>query len=450
VKASDAVLAATGLYLVGLVWMYTCYVLGVPNFTSFVFLYFLTFVVVPPQRAISPLTMFYAYYGVWFVLTPMFAEIYQGAVLTQPEYILSISLAYTVFGLGVIAIETARHFASRREPVALDPNATSLRVIKAWVLVLYLFATAMVAMIVNSSGGLERWITNPGDAFLNREGSGVYVILSHFSSLALAALSGYWAFRSRRRLPLIAFLVWVLVTSPVHGSKGQIALLVVLSLLPWLKNMKLFSVRSYTLYVAFLGIFFLGVYFRNITWIDTSNVIPYVLNYFTALENLALSVRDFEPQFMLTFFLPFVKFLTPFGLKDQTMYFDMNHMLTDYYFPHAWEIRATEQWPVETDLYLNFYFGAGLPLVAVYLFIVAYVAERAFRNNTLGGWFATGVLTVFMLSHLRGSLINHTDFYMYPYVFLMYLAFRRLSLERAPVAARVRVPVLPPQAHPAG
>jgi hypothetical protein len=424
--------AAVVVYIFGLLCMYGELALAIYNFPSFVGLYALTFLAARPRRAISPLAMFYVYYGVWFVVTPMFAEIYSGGALHRPEYQLSFALAYTVFGMGVIAIQAGERFALRLAGPDGEarPPAPSIGYVQAWIVVLFFLSTLWVTLIVASSGGLERWIKNPGDAFLNRAGSGVFVILSHFCSLALAALSGYLAYRTRRKLPLVAFLLWVAVTSPVHGSKGQISLLVILAVLPWLKDMRLFSPRAYTLYATLLGVFFLGVYFRNLTWIETSTIIPYALNYFTALENLAMSVRDFEPQFMLTFFLPFVKFLTPFGLKDPAMYFDMNHMLTDHYYPHAWEIRATEQWPVETDLYLNFYFAGGLPLVALYLFAVAAVFGTAVRSNTLGAWFAGLVLTVLILSHMRGSLINHTDFYMYPYILFMYFVLRPLTVTR--------------------
>ncbi len=220
------------------------------------------------------------------------------------------------------------------------------------------------------------------------------------------------------------------MTSPVHGSKLQISLLILVMSLPWLRSILLLSKAAIVMYVSLVGIFFLGLYFRNLTWIELGTMLPYALNYFTALENLAISVRDFQPDLMKTFFLPFVKFSTPFGLASPDMYYDMNHMLTDIYYPEAWEIRATEQWPVETDLYLNFKFFFGLPVVGLYLFVVGFIYGRALKNDSLGGWLAAVLMVVLMISHLRGSLINHTDFYMYPYIFMIYIFLRRLPLDR--------------------
>ena len=419
------------IYGVGLLLLYGNYFANQSNLMAFIIMYVIIFVVARPKRSISPLSIFYIYYGLWFVVAPLFAERYQGEFLHSVEYSLAFALAYTLFGLGVLCLRWGENSALVSNGSIYVSRPLSLARTRFLVFVLYITSTLLVALIVLASGGLSVWLTDPGDAFLNRGGSGVFVILSHFSSLALAALSGYLAFRQRKMLPIFLFLLWVALTSPIHGSKFQISLLTILLFLPWLRELRFFSFRSGVLYASLVGIFFLGLYFRNLAWLEISTIVPYALNYFTALENLAVSLRDFEPQFMFTFFLPFVKFLTPFGLEDQSMYFDMNHLLTDIYFPEAWAIRATEQWPVETDLYLNFFFFGGLPIFSFYLFFIGWIYGRALRSNSLGAWFAAIVMMLFMISHLRGSLINHTDFYMYPYIFAMYLIFRSAPIIRS-------------------
>jgi len=415
------------IYGVGLIAIWFCYATGTSNFLLFIALFVITALTSLPEKALSPLSIFYGYYGAWYVIAPLFAERYQN-VLHQTEYILAFSMVYTVFGLGVLAIRLGQYIGAQiRIPKPSRYGRTfSIRI---WILLLYISSSLFVALIIGSTGGLEHWIAAPGDAFLNRAGSGVYVILSHFSSITLAALVGYYAYKNKKIMPLTIFIIWLIVTSPVHGSKFQISLLLCLLFLPWLRSLKLFSIRSIILYTAFLAIFFLGLYFRNLSWLTFNTVIPYALNYFTALSNLALSLRDFNPSLITTFFLPFVKFLTPFGLENSNMYYDMNHMLTDHYFPHAWEIRATEQWPVETDLYLNFYFLGGLPLVFLYLFIVGAIYKLASKSEQLGIWVVSILLILFMISHLRGSLYNHTDFYMYPYMIIILIVLRRYSFE---------------------
>lgn len=380
--------------------------------------------VCPPRKTVSPLSIFYAYYAAWFIIAPLLATRYQG-LLNVKEYVLAAAMAYTVFGIGIISIVYGTRIGTVLS-TSVNPgfNLVVEKQFPKWINLLYLFSTAMVMMIIISSGGFDKWISAPGDAFLNRGGSGVYVILSHFSTIVLAGLVGYTSYTKSSKSGLILFIAWVLLTSPIHGSKLHISLLIILAILPWLRYMPIFSLRTIVMYFTFVAVFLLGLYFRNMSWVGVDTIIPYALNYFTAFENLAISVRDFPPSIMTTFFLPFVKFQTPFGLEDTKMYYDMNHMLTDIYYPSAWAIRATEQWPVETDLYLNFMFFGGLPLIVLYLGLVGFIYGRALKYNTLGYWLASFLMIVFMISHLRGSLVNHTDFYMYPFIFFVVFLFK--------------------------
>jgi hypothetical protein len=301
--------------------------------------------------------------------------------------------------------------------------------LKFAILFLYIASTTFVIAIIESSGGIRYWIEAPGDAFLNRAGSGIYVVLSHFFTFCLASLVGYTSFITRKNSSLVFFLFWLLITSPVHGSKLLISIFLVLSTVPWLRNIKVIALPAVVFSITLIGIFFFGLYLRNISWLTIEEALPYALNYFTPVRNLTLLLQDFQPGFLQTFFLPFNKFLTPFGLSDSFLYYDMNHLLTAKYFPKAWEIRATEQWPVEADLYLNFYFFWGLPLIFVYTYAVGYVYGRAKKRDSLGGWTVSFLLTFSIVSHLRGSLYNHVDFYFYPMLFLIYFLLRKYKLS---------------------
>jgi len=293
----------------------------------------------------------------------------------------------------------------------------------------FICSSVLVVLIVLSSGGFSYWISAPGDAFLNRAGSGIYVVLSHFSTFLLAGLVGFHTYKTKRNFWLIIFLLWLIVTSPVHGSKQLISIFLIISIIPWIRYLRVASTGAIIVSALLAGIFFFGLYLRNISWITLEDALPYALNYFTALRNLMLLLEDFDPGFIQTFFLPFNKFLTPFGLSDPGLYFDMNHMLTDNYFPSAWEIRATEQWPVEADLYLNFYFVFGLPLIFLYTFVIGRIYGKAQRDSNLGIWVVSVLLIFSMISHLRGSIYNHVDFYLYPMFFLIYMLLKKYTLQ---------------------
>lgn len=417
--------------LLGLIFAWLLHHLYNYGYYSFVFFFTLNFLLFSPKIAFSPASILFAYYGAWFIVSPSFASRYEGKLLIF-EYSLSSVMAYTIFCTGLISIYSGIDFGTKTKKFKMF---TGLNVSKEYqyrlIAYLFLISTLLIFLIVITTGGFTLWLYAPGDAFLNRGGSGIYIVLSHFSSILLAAIVGFVSYKYKKYFLLLIFLLWVLITSPVHGSKMQISLLVIISFLPFLRFVKLFSLKSFLLYICLLLVFILGLYYRNVSWISLDKLIPYSLNYFSTLDNLATSVRDFSPSLLTTFFLPFEKFKTPIGLSRPDLYFDMNHLLTDIYLPTAWKIRATEQWPVETDLYLNFMFFGGLPLVALYLGFVGFFYGMALKHNNLGNWLISFLMTAFIVSHLRGSLYNHLDFYMYPYMLFVWFLLYNMDLDQS-------------------
>lgn len=406
--------------LAGNCLIYLALTVGLPTFPFFIALFVLTFFVHQPHRVLSPLTVLYIYYGAWFIFAPSVAGLYSG-MLNLDEYRTAFALAHTVFSSAVLALVVgeAAGLASKRkffEMPDISPAKLSLLIG-----ILYIIATAAILMIVMRSGGIRVWIDNPGDAFLNRGGTGAFVVISHFSSLALAAATAYVSYRGRQLSLLVSFSTWVVVTSPVHGSKLQIGLLLLVAVMPWLVSSRFWSWKLAALLVGGVTIFLGGMFMRHQNILSSFGLILSTANYFTALQNLAISIRDFPADFFSTFFLPFNKVGMVLGLQDAAAYFDMNHMLTDAYYPERWAMKATEQWPVETDLYLNFGFAFGVPLIFLFFYLHGWIYGYAQRTNSVGAWFAVVMVVVGMISHLRGSLYNHVDFYMYPYILLMFV-----------------------------
>lgn len=405
---------------------YWFFLLGFDARYLFYAFYALIFVLYFPKYILSPASVVFAYYGLWFIVGPEFASGYTVEIMGQLEYQLPYLFIGATFLTCIVGVSLGsgvkiKSFTAYKPVSDMIPNRLLVLTF------LYSFATMMVVLIVVNSGGFGHWLNNPGDAFLNRGGTGVYVVLSHFSGFVLAIVAGYVSYRRRSLLHILVFLIWLAITSPVHGSKFQIGLFALLALIPWLFFHKTFSLRSVFLGVFLVILFVYGMILRTEGEVDLERVKSY-LNYFSTLHNMALLVRDFDLAFMETWFLPFNKFLTPFGLNNSVLYYDMNHFLTDIYYPEAWEIRATEQWPVEADLYLNFYFYLGLPIIYLYFLMVGLVHSIAIASRSLG-WVALSVLlTVYVVSHLRGSLYNHTDFYLYPMFVMIFLLLRKYRL----------------------
>lgn len=418
-------------------WIWLVQASGGHVFDLFAAGYALLLVITFPSRMFSPLSFVHIYYGLWYVIAPLFAQRYAGDVMDSPE--MQLALGYLFLGywtclLGCMAADqwlgNIRTVARKTaEPIGRNDEALS----SAWIVLLYMVSTAMVALIVINSGGLKVWLDNPGDAFLNRQGTGLYVVISHYASMLLAALSGFHAYRTRNPIWLMAFAVWLMATSPVHGSKFQIILLLSLSLIPWIRHLRPLSPAAMAVGGCFVGIFFLGLYFRNHSWVELNTILPYSLNYFSTLDNFAMSLNDMGPGALETFFMPFRKLASPLGIPNESFYFDMNHPLTDMYFPHAWAIRATEQWPVEKDLYLNFGFFAGLPLLFAYLLGLTAIWHWAKARDTIGWWFVSITTTLLLISHLRGSLYNFNDFYMLPFLAVVGYGLRAVSINHPSV-----------------
>lgn len=400
--------------------------LGLNAFYIFIFSYLCLFLIFPPKHLISPASVIFAYYGIWYIAAPAFASGYQGDVLLEGDYQLSfillmVTMFFCIFGASAVEMKSTPF-----KPV-LVRDSLNFGIYLFVLLILYCICTAMLALIVTNSGGFVYWLSNPGDAFLNRAGTGIYVIISHYFGFILAALSGYVAYHFKKNYVIYSYIFWLMATSFIHGSKFQIGLFIIVSLLPWLFFTKFISVRTciFGFFLSFLFIY--GMVLRTEGVVDLDRVKSY-LNYFSTLHNLALLLRDYEPDFLYTWFLPFNKFLTPFGLANNVEYYDMNHYLTDIYYPHAWEIRATEQWPVEADIYLNFWFLLGLPIVFLYFYMVGFVYSKAVYTRSLGYIVASAMLTLLIVSHLRGSLYNHTDFYLYPFILSYFYIFRRFKV----------------------
>lgn len=424
------IMVGAGMIL-GVAILTSGYFLGVSSMLVFSILYTLIVLAYPPRVLISPLTVIQAYYFIWFIFAPAFAELHAHENFADRTYYFAYGMLFLTYLTAVFGVVVGERTGLKKSLCPRNPRIVSSRDTRLALIlsVLYATSTFLVIMIIVNSGGFAYWFVAPGDAFLNRGGSGVYVVLSHFTTFCLAALVGYSAYISGQKYILLIFFIWLLITSPIHGSKALISLFLVLAMTPWLRNLKVVSLSSLIFVSALALIFFSGLYLRNISWMSLDDAIPYALNYFTTLRNLITIIEDFNPNFLTTFFLPFNKFITPFGLSDSVQYYDMNHMLTDIYFPTAWEIRATEQWPVEADLYLNFYFFFGLPLVFIYTFIVGLIYGRARSGSILGLWIVAMLLTISLISHFRGSLINHLDFYLYPMYLVIYLLFRHISFN---------------------
>jgi hypothetical protein len=389
-----------------------------------------------PPYLFSPRSVLFGYYGVWYLLPLLFAEKYenitfQGGIITLGAWMLYTTLTTSAFTLFVAEqmIHRKRALALSQLELMVSVTAQCCQKKTKNLMILFLMGCLVaVAGLVQSTGGIQPWIDDPGQTFLRREGGGVFSILLMFSSMLFALVAGLLALNTRGIGVYIFASLVLIVISPFLGGKMQNFLSFFFLMAP-----KVFASRARgTLLVwvpfLFLITFFAGIYARNFTWITPGELIGYSLNYFNTFELLLISLRDFEPSWFSTVLLPFNKFLSPFGIREDVFY-DMSAWLTSSYYPESWSIRATEQWPIETDLYMSFYFFFGLPFLVLFMLATQYVFSQAIFVRSLGWIFIACHMSFHLMSHLRGGLILWNDLYTYPAYLIAFLALRNIYVS---------------------
>jgi len=358
----------------------------------------------------SPLTILLSYYFFCFVLTPFVATT---GVFTYPDLGNS-SLIYTYVASSLFVLAKGFSIGIGRESGAdLKPAARKWlpkNKLRKIFFHLAFVSVAFAASVVLMSKDPYLWFIDPGQAFFVRHGTGVYYIGLTTSLLFLSAFTAIIPNEYNHKLYTAFFVMLLICLSPIVGSKG--AFLTCLGAVAYMRYPCLeWTIKRFViLFSVILVVFLVSTYMR--TGAISLHFITYrsLFNYFSSYANLSVLLADFNGGWFETFFLPFNKFQTVFGNPDG-IYHNLNHMLTDHYFPDKWKIRATEQWPLEADLYLNFQFWFGLPLV----FLLAVFTGKVFKIAVLNG-VGFMLLPYYMVlcslfGRLRGTLYTSDDFY---------------------------------------
>ncbi|MDO8319265.1 hypothetical protein [Rhodoferax sp.] len=391
-----------------------------------------------PSYLFSPLSVLFGYYGLWYLLPLLFAEKYQNMDFPLETITLAAWMLFTTLTISAFTLFAAEQIIHRKVALELIDRPVGERLgpqhwlMNAKILMFLLLLVCLLAVVglVRATGGIQPWIDDPGQTFLRREGGGVFSILLMFSSMLFALVAGHIAQNSRVISTYVFASLVLIALSPFLGGKMQNFLSFFFLMAPTVFESKPRSKLLIWTSVLFLVTFFAGIYARNFTWITPGELISYSLNYFSTFELLVISLKDFDPSWFNTVFLPFNKFLSPFGIREDVFY-DMSAWLTSIYYPENWEIRATEQWPIETDLYMSFYFVFGLPFVVLYMLATQYAFSKAISVRSLGWIFVGCHMSFSLMSHLRGGLILWNDLYTYPAYLLALLALRNFYVPES-------------------
>ena len=136
-------------------------------------------------------------------------------------------------------------------------------------------------------------------------------------------------------------------------------------------------------------------------------LLEYFLTYFNTIFLHDLILRDMPPDYFQTVGFPFSKWMTFLGVASPDHMHDISRWLTSIYYPSQWfKESATQQWPVETELYLNYgnYVFWIAPVVIYSLFMGGLYSLR-FRCGPIFLFIFMSELFVF-LSMFRGSMLQ--------------------------------------------
>ena len=241
-----------------------------------------------------------------------------------------------------------------------------------------LFFTGLI-IFIHRTGGLALWLSDANRAYFSRRGSGAFYLLFTLSLTVIVFFEGQkkaWYERSISYIPYYGFCILFLLANSIFiGSKGVTLLMFLMMFCEFFINENLVSKKTILLGTVGCGIFFTGMYVRLGSW---RFVFSWFLNYFTTFENFGRLIKDYEPGWFRTVFMPLLWPLAKLGILSDHYFYDFNIWLTTKYFPDSWYIeQGTEQWNLESDLYLSFHYYWGIPLIILYFAVIAFLYRQA-------------------------------------------------------------------------
>lgn len=400
-----------------------------------------TYLMYRPQNVLHPNNMVFGFYGLYIVLSStlnfvlylidwdyvlpwgqqVFWETMSLTVLFQAEF----TFVILFFGL---------HWSCGNPHQQQFWHAESIQVKPAWRIGLAVLSVVLVILFMQSTAGLSAWITDYSLTYLTkREGHGLLnVVIIALGNVAVF-LFGLEAKLARRKWPILLVSLFVIMTlSYIGGIKSRFVFLLIVFLSPWFMTMKLRLRTVIGMGISFFVLLYLTTLIRTEGFYASAPFfIEMLVGYFNAFQLHDWIVTSRDPGMFQTVWQVFIKPLQIIGVVSPDVSFDISVMLTKEYFPEQWELdHSTQQWPLDTELYLNYYgvWLSWLPLL-MYAALQGWLYRHAVqqRNLYLMPIYVMEFQRIF--STLRGTLIPwETPIYLAQYLLIYLLC--RLAISR--------------------
>lgn len=357
----------------------------------------ITYTIYKPNNFLHPNNMIFAFSSLYVVL-PSF--VYYYFEFNNIEYILPWGKLYewdkfsksTYFGMlfiFIIPFFSIKYFTRKVEKRNHNLEFDKYRISISSVLVIGFLSTICLVIFIFKTGGLNNWIYNYQYTYLVlREGNGLINLITIFSFNILIFLIGVKLFQEKRSyfflfFVLVMIFIIIFMFSYFQGFKSRFIILSIILFFPILISMKL-SYRNIILFATlFFSLVSFGNYLRSDGFYNSGEkLLEYSLTYLNVYPIHDMILKDFELDLFQTIHHIFVKPLIIIGLLPSDAEFDLSIMLTKIYFPNDWTMKATQQWPLMTELHLNYYgmLLGWIPLV-LYAYVISYIYNKMFLGR---------------------------------------------------------------------
>lgn len=429
------------------------------NFTPpwlFTIFIIVLFIISKPKWLFSPRNMVFTYYFLWYGMAPQFASMFSKYTFTTKEENLAYLMLFATYGISIVLLTLAelafskekleldsddnkdkiskyiiksvnflRKISEKKQKSDSDELKDNTKTIKNMALISFLLTIVFLVIFIAKTGGIYNWIYDSKMAFIQRRGAGIQYLLFTHSLMIYCISVGLIIYKKKSLKLFLANFLIILVLFPFIGSKAKAILMIFIIISFFVINQKVLSKWIFGSVIFSFLFFAIGIFQRNMTWMKAKDFIPYSLNYFNTLEMFLISIRDFKPNFLKTFLLPLNKVLLLFGKYIHVPFSDMSVWLTSIYYPDFHSVGATQQWPIEADMYLSFYYVLGIPVLAIYLIWLGYAFNKA-RQGYVSWLLIYTMEFVFILSHYRGGLVLWWYIYLIPFYILVLIIFKNI------------------------
>jgi hypothetical protein len=402
----------------------------------------LTYLLYRPHMLLHPNNMVFGFYGLYVILSSTLNLILH---LIDWQYVLPWGqliywdriTKYTLFQAEftfLVLFFGFRYFAAddgKRKGVTW----TSATVSNAAVFFLYVLTMGLTFRFIQVTAGLTAWLTDYSATYLSmREGHGLLNLITiMFGNVTIFLLGVKNRYAEKKRWIILAALLLMIPLSFIGGVKSRFIFLLIMFLSPYFMEMKLDLRRLALLAVSFFTLLYLGTLVRTQGFYASA---PYFLEmmigYFNSFQLHDSVVTSRDPGLLQTVFQVFTKPLQVLGfITDPNAEFDISVMLTKEFFPDQWyESHGTQQWPLDTELYLNYYgfYLSWVPLL-IYGWAIAWLYRSSVlrHNYYLMPIFITEFIRIF--STMRGTLLP-AQIFMYVIQYLIIYLCCRIAIRK--------------------